>query len=411
MTTTDKFYNAELPEHVPPALVHDFNIFNAGSATGGDHFKGYRRLHEQGVPDIFWTRNNGGHWVVARGEFIPQIAADPGTFSSTRMSVPDQHNITGFRLVPIMIDPPDHAKYRNLIQPFFMPRAIAAMHDSIRAMAIDLIEGFYAKGECDFIEDFALQMPIGIFLRLVDLPDTHRLDLLQLVYRMIHPSEEKKDDVISMFRNFLSPIIAERRANKGSDLFSTLIHSKVDGRDLTDEELEGMCTLLLLGGLDTVANTMGFVAHFLADNPGHRQDLIDNPDIIPNAVEELLRRLPTVSGPGRYVIKDTTFNGVTMKKGDHILMPRAMYNFDHRLFENPMDVDFRRPRPIHASFGTAGGPHRCPGSFLARNELAIFLEEWLKRIPNYQVKPGATIKYDGGFNVSLRSLPLVWDVK
>lgn len=409
MTTQAQFYNPELPAHVFPALVHDFNIFDPGGGEV-DHFMGYRRLFEIGVPDVFWTRHNGGHWIVARGEYIPEVASDPGTFSSSRMTVPDQHNVESRVLLPIMADPPAHAGYRALINPIFAPRSIAGMGSSIRELTISLIERVQHRGECDFVADFALQMPIGVFMRLAEIPEGHRLRLLALVDRMIHPSEESKEDVLSLMLEYLRPVIAERRANPGQDIFSTLIHAKVDGRLLSQEEVEGFCALLLLGGLDSVANSMALVTHFLAQNPSYRQDLVDNPDNLTNAVEELLRRFPTVTGPGRYVIKDTVFHDVEMKKGDHILMPRPMYNFDHRLFEDPMTVDFRRPRPIHASFGTTGGPHRCPGSFLARTEMAMFLTEWLNRIPDFRVKPGVDVVYKGGFNVSIESLPLQWDV-
>lgn len=401
------FYNSELPEHVPASLVHDFNIFDPGEGEV-DHFTGFRRLFELGVPDIFWTRHNGGHWVVARGEYIPEIAANPVTFSSTRMTVPDQHNLESRVLLPIMADPPAHTGYRALINPIFSPRSINQMKPAIRAYTVSLIEGFRYKGECDFVADFGMQMPIGVFMRLADIPEAHRLPLLALVDRMIHPSAESKEDVLALFLDYVRPIIAERRANPGDDIFSTLIHAKVNGELMTQQELEGFCTLLLLGGLDTVANTLSLITHFLAQSDSHRDQLIANLGNLTNSVDELLRRFPTVTGPGRYVIRDTCFHDVEMKHGDHILTPRPMYNFDHRLFDDPMKVDFNRPKPIHASFGTPGGPHRCPGSYLARSEITIFLEEWLTRIPDFRVKPEANVVYKGGQNVSIVSLPLSW---
>jgi len=400
-------YQAELPAHVPPHLVHDFDIYDPGQGER-EHFDALRHLHEIHVPDIFWTRHNGGHWIMARGEYIAEATKDPATFSSTRMSVPDEFNFTENRLLPIMVDPPDHTVYRALISPAFSPVAIKHLEGGIRELAVKLIEGMKPKGGCDFIDDFSLHLPIEIFMRLVDLPAEHRLPLLELSNRIQKPSETRKDDVLKLIIDYLAPITAERKANPGPDLISKMAQGKINGRPLTDVEINQVCALLMLGGLDTVASSLGVIAHFLANSPEHRHDLADHPEIIPNAVEELLRRFPVVTGPGRYIMKDTVFHDVQLKQGDHIIMPRALYNFDDRLFADPMKVDFRRPKPIHASFGTAGGPHRCPGSFLARTEIHIFLEEWPKRIRDFEVKPGASIKYEGGANVSVRSLPLVW---
>ena len=400
-------YAAELPAHVPSMLVHDFDIYDPGQGVRG-HYEALRHLFEIGVPDIFWTRHNGGHWVMARGEYIAEAAKNPSLFSSTRMAIPDEFNFVENRLLPIMADPPDHTVYRALIAGAFSPLAIRDFEAGIRDLAISLIEGLKPNGGCNFIDEFALHLPTNIFMRLVDLPPEHRLGLIELSDRIQHPSEERKDDVLKLIIDYLRPIVAVRKANPGKDLISKVAQGQINGRPLSELEILQVCALLLLGGLDTVASSLGVIAHFLAEHPEHRHDLADNPQIIPNALEELLRRFPVVTGPARYIMRDAEFHGVQFKAGDHIIMPRALYNFDDRLFSDPMTVDFRRPKPIHASFGTAGGPHRCPGSFLARTEITIFLQEWPKRIRDFAVKPGATVKYQGGFNVSLRDLPLVW---
>jgi cytochrome P450 len=400
-------YESKLPAHVPASLVHDFDVYNPSQGTG-DHFGSLRNLFDVGVPDIFWTRHNGGHWIMARGEYIAEAAKNTAAFSSTRMAVPDEFNFTENRLLPIMADPPDHTMYRALISPAFSPVAVRDLEQGIRDLAVSLIEGLKPKGKCEFIDDFALHLPIDIFMRLVDLPKEHRRGLLELSDRIQHPSEESKDDVLKLIIDYLRPIVAERKANPGNDLLSKMAHAKVNGRALSDLEVHQICSLLLLGGLDTVASSLGVIAHFLAQSPEHRHDLADHPEIIPNALEELLRRFPVVTGPGRYLMQDIEFHGVTLRKGDHIIMPRALYNFDDRIFADPMKVDFRRPKPIHASFGTAGGPHRCPGSFLARTEITTFLQEWPRRIRDFELVPDAPVRFQGGFNVSVKALPLIW---
>jgi cytochrome P450 len=153
---------------------------------------------------------------------------------------------------------------------------------------------------------------------------------------------------------------------------------------------------------------MGFAARFLATSPAHRRELIDHPERIPAAVEELLRRFPVVN-QGRVVVSDMVYKGVTMRAGDAMIMPTTLHGLDDRKFDDPMKVDFSRPTPIHSTFGN--GVHRCPGSLLARTELKIFLEEWLKRIPDFRIKPGATAGVRAGVNATMHLLPLVWEVK
>jgi cytochrome P450 len=182
----------------------------------------------------------------------------------------------------------------------------------------------------------------------------------------------------------------------------------VDGVRMTEADLLSMCTLLLIGGLDSVANTLGFVARFLADNPAHRRRLIEEPGIVSRAVEELLRRFPTVqAGAGREVVHDTEFGGMSLKAGDILMAPTSMMNFGALDYENPLEVDFDRAVPAVGTFGN--GPHKCPGANLARTEITIFLQEWLKRIPDFQVKPGATVEFMSGVNISYAALPLVWN--
>ena len=166
-----------------------------------------------------------------------------------------------------------------------------------------------------------------------------------------------------------------------------------------------MCTVVLFGGLDTLASLLGFVARFLAESPEHRQRLVLEPELIPFAVEELLRRF-AVAGVGRIAPRDLQIRDITIKEGERIWLPSFLHNLDERRFQDPLLVDFNRRGPLHASFGN--GIHRCPGSNLARTELRIFLEEWLRRIPQFGVAPGATPLTGAGIILSMKYLPLTW---
>ena len=396
-----------IPPHVPAALVVDFDIYNV-AVEDGDYHAALKRLHDPGVPDIFWTPRNGGHWVATRGEDIYHIFKDSEHFSSRQLVVP-RHRNPAVPLPPIMLDPPEQAKYRSLFAPALSPKAVAPLGEGARALAIELIEGFYAKGECEFVGEFAQHLPIGIFMKMVDVPTSDRDQLLHWADQQVRPtSEHEREQSFHSLFAYAAQKVAERQAHPGDELISQLTRAQVDGAPITAEALAPMIFLLLVGGLDTVASAMGFAARFLATSAAHRRELIDHPERIPGAVEELLRRFPVVN-QGRLVVSDMDYKGVALRAGDQIILPTSLHGLDERKFEDPLRVDFSRPTPIHSTFGN--GAHRCPGSLLARTELKIFLEEWLKRIPDFRIKPGTTPEVRAGVNATIFSLQLVWEVR
>jgi len=405
--TQFKPLDPSLPSHVPQSLVRDFDLYDV-KVVDGDYHSALKQLHEPGMPDIFWTPRNGGHWVATRGEDIYEIFKDSERFSSRQLVVP-RHRNPPFPLPPISLDPPEQAKYRALFAPALSPKAVSPLGEGARALAIELIEGFRARGECEFVSEFAQHLPIGVFMRMVDVPASDRDRLLEWADQQVRPtSEGAHDEAFKNLYAYAAQKVAERMANPGADLISQLTKGKIDGQPITAEQLSPMIFLLLVGGLDTVASALGFAARFLASSPGHRQELIEHPERIPGAVEELLRRFPVVNA-GRVVVHDMEYKGVAMRAGDQIIMPTSLHGLDDRKFDDPMKVEFSRPTPIHSTFGN--GAHRCPGSLLARTELKIFLEEWLKRIPNFRIKPGTTPGVRAGVNATLYSLSLIWEVR
>lgn len=397
-----------VPDYVPAHLVVDFDLYDV-KVEHDDYHGSLNQLHAPGVPDIFWTPRNGGHWVATRGEDIYEIFKDADRFSSQMLVVPVERNDPNRVLPPINLDPPEQAKYRSLISPALSPKAVAALAVRAREQAVELIEGFYARGECDFVTEFAQHLPIGIFMAMVNVPTSDREMLMGWADQQVRPtSEEERHDAFVNIFSYAAKKIAERRAQPGTDLISSLTQTQVDGRPITDAELVPMVSLLLIGGLDTVASAMGFSARFLAMSPAHRQELLAHPERISGAVEELLRRFPVVNA-GRMIRHDMEYKGVHMRAGSMITLPTTLHGLDERKFDDPMSVNFSRPTPIHSTFGN--GVHRCPGSLLARTEMKIFIEEWLKRIPDFRIKPGATVGVRSGVNATLFSLPLVWDVR
>jgi cytochrome P450 len=204
---------------------------------------------------------------------------------------------------------------------------------------------------------------------------------------------------------YLQERIAERRAAPGDDFISRLLAAEVDSRRLSELEVLSLTANVMFGGLDTVVASMGFFMNFLARHGGHRQQLLREPELIPDAVEELLRR-HGISNFGRMVARDFEFQGLPLRAGDLVLLPAALYNLDERKFADPMTVDFHRPVKHHMGFGT--GIHRCLGAQLARLELRVLLQEWLPRIPDFWIAdPAAVIVKSGRIN-GVKALPLRW---
>lgn len=405
MSSAQSAIKAAVPAHVPPELVFDFDIYNPPGAEIDFH-GALKRLHDENYPDIFWSTANGGHWVATRGEDIHKIFADYQNFSSRSLTVPAS-SAPPFPLFPIFADPPEHGLYRALLNPSFSPKAVASLEARARALAVKLVEDLRPRGRCDFVIDFAQHLPIEVFMSIVDVPAGDRHDLLEWAEGMVRPKRPEDVHVtIQKIFAYAAGKIADRRAQPGDDLISKFTRSAVNGRPLTDQEIIGMVSLVLIGGMDTVVTAMSFAALFLARSPTHRRQLVDNPALIPKAVDELLRRFPIVN-QGRCVARDLVYKNVPFKAGDMILLPTTLHGLDERAFPNPLEVNFNRPTPMHSTFGN--GPHRCPGSNLGRTEIKVFLEEWLKRIPDFHLQPGEKISMRSGVNGTVYGLPLAWE--
>jgi cytochrome P450 len=179
------------------------------------------------------------------------------------------------------------------------------------------------------------------------------------------------------------------------------------GRSPTSEEILGLAALLVIGGLDTVASMLGFITQFLANNPAHRRRLIEDKAILGPAIEELIRR-HHIANVARVAARDIEYKGITIKQGDIILIGTSFAGVDEKRYPDALSVDFDRADKKHTAFGR--GPHQCIGSFLARTEIKVFLTEWLKRIPDFEIKPGATPIAQPGKANRVEYLPLVWPV-
>jgi camphor 5-monooxygenase len=283
------------------------------------------------------------------------------------------------------------------------------MESSVREKTVSLIEGFRGKGRCEFIEEFARKLPIGVFLELIHVSDKDGGRLTYLAEQFNRPTDLTPPEAMRAFAEYLQPLLAERRGQSSDELLTTIASGTVDGRPLTEMEAIQVATLVMLAGLDTVASFLGFMMLFLAENPGHRHQLIGNPARIPDAVSELLRRFPIVTVT-RTVTKDLVYNGQILKAGDLIVTPSILHGLDEDEFEDPTRVDFSRPQRPGSNSTFGGGPHHCPGQGLGRLELKVVLEEWLARIPEFAVGDRNEIAMQSGIVASMQRLPLTWHI-
>ena len=394
-----------VPSHVPTHLVYDFDFFNPPGGAEDVHLA-WKRLHDV-APDIFWTPRNGGHWIATRADDIDVIQADSERFSNKFFVLPVLP--LPYPPLPLSLDPPEHAPVRALISPAFSPKAIQHLTEKAREVAITLIDRIAPDGRCEFVGDFAKVLPVVVFLETVGLPPEDRKLLLPLADMIVRNSDKvTKFDAHAKINEYLMSWIERRKRQPGEDLISKIASAQIKGRPITTTEVFGLCSLLLIGGLDTVAGVLSFAALYLAERPELQAEIAADPDIIPAAIEELMRRhgLPNTA---RTVARDLEYKKIFFKEGDMIQLPRVLYNLDERKIKDPLKVDFHRPEPVpNATFG--GGAHRCPGSMLARSEMRVFLEEWFKRIPSFQVAP--TFKkrtMSGGVN-GIETVDLVWRV-
>jgi cytochrome P450 len=391
------------PPHVPKHLIHDVDIFNIPGAKDGPH-AAYKRLQKE-LPSVFWTPRHGGYWMTLGVEETLIVQNDAETFSMRAALVPN--NPRPYPAPPMDMDPPEHGKWRILVSPAFSPKAINAAEDMVRRFAIDLIEGFAPKGECEFVSEFTAVLPIVVFLTMMELPLEDRHELQPFANAIVRsPDPTAIHEARLALKSYIDDVVDARISSPRDDLVTRIINSKVDGQVIERDMAVGMLALLLSGGLDTVKNLMGFSALSLASRPDLQRRLHENPAIIPHAVEELVRR-HGVSVTARLVTRDVELSGVQLKTGEQIQQFSFIVGLNEATAPDPLSLNFDRPAPIvHATFGN--GPHRCPGSILAKKELAVWLQEWSKRIPEFQVKPGTVPQQDSSMVQVVSELWLSW---
>lgn len=349
-----------------------------------------------------------GYHVINRHADVRRVGQDWRTFSSADgwLLNPPEGSIP---ILPEDLDPPYHDTWRRVLNPFFAPKSIEHIEDLARTYARELLDGFAEKGECEFVSDFAAQLPgLVLFNSIVPVPVE---DLPQLFQDIDTYSFGPLDDRIPAFGRvyeYLNTYLTSRAEQppKGDVIDAITAGVDKDGQPSPWEDKVHTLLDVIFGGLATTTHAMAGAIYHFAANPDIRRDLLAHPELIPNAVEETVRLYPPVVAPARTVRKDVEIGGVQLKEGDRIALNYAAASRDPEACANPTEFDIRRTDIVQAAFGV--GVHRCLGAHLARLELRVTIEEFLARIPEFEVKPGTKPVYESAQLRTMKNLQLVW---
>ena len=358
----------------------------------------FAHLRQAGAPlrDDLDVPGRSSSILVTRYEDVEQTLRNPKSFSSDFGE--GMAGIGNERpLIPLQIDPPHHKKYRVLLDPWLAPRRVARLEEEVAELVNQMIDSFADRGSCDFVKELAIPLPCTVFLRLLGLP-LEDLDLFLYIKDGIvrgngeHDFEKSQQNRVAagqMCYDYFETALDRIAEEQIPGLLLDLLNAEIDGMRLTRNEIMDICYLFIIAGLDTVTDSLCCFWHHLATHPEHRQMIVDDPSLVPSAVEELLRWESPVSAVARTAAEDTEINGCPVHKGDSLLVVVGAANTDPEGVEGADQVDFQRETNRHFAFG--GGIHRCLGSHLARLELRVVMREWHRRIPQYSIAKGSDL--------------------
>jgi hypothetical protein len=351
----------------------------------------------------------GGVWLPTRHEDVSAIAYDTDHFSSRGVVVAEvkpqaEPPIGG--APPITSDPPFHAFARRLLLPAFAPRPIQALEPVTRQLCRDLLDRIGDAAVCDAAIDYAQDIPPAVIARMLGLPpedDERFRGFIHDVLESITDDEEAVMGKEEGLDSYLDRHIADHVEHPRDDLISYLLDVEIEGTRLSPEHVRGTVLLLLIAGIDTTWSAIGAALWHLASHADDRHRLAAEPELMAQAVEELLRAYAPVT-MARIVAEDTELGGRRMAAGDWVLLPFPAANRDPDVFEDAERVVLDRAVNRHAAFGL--GIHRCLGSNLARMELTVALEEWMARFPDFELADPDRVTWSAGQVRGPRRLPV-----
>jgi cytochrome P450 len=354
----------------------------------GDPFPAFRRLREEAP--VYW-HPTPGFWTLTRHEDVVAVSRDPATFCSSRgILLSDIERPVMPRQSIIYIDPPEHAKYRKLVQPAFGPGRLRALEARIGAIASELLDAIDDGRETDFVEAFAAPLPLLVIADMLGVPGADRGRFKRWSDAIIEAGSRATAENMAQsveLLEYFGAVIAERRERPGEDLISLLVHSEIDGERLEEFDLLMFCMTLLVAGNETTRNLLSHGAHALAIHPDQRALLARDAELMPRAVEEMLRWGSPIASFMRVATRDTQLHGTPVREGDRLLLFYTSANRDESVFGADAE-EFRvlRDATRHVAFGF--GEHFCLGAQLARIEARIAFTHLLERFGRWQLANG-----------------------
>lgn len=397
-----------VPRHVPEECLVDIDIF-APLDSGKDLFAVWHERSNQfnrNLTPLVFSPHNGGHWIVTGGDALEELYADTDRLINSCITIPARE-VEGIKIVPGEADGKEHVYTRRAAARAFTPARVKAMRPTIKQLVDDLIAELRPRGRCDFIGEFAARLPMLLFMATMELPREDGPRLREWSDNVARgATHEIRDESLSQLFGYLTDTVNRRYDNRGDDPISRMAGEQYFDATMPREKVLAMSVNVMLGGLDTVASLLGFVTLYLYQNPDLRTRLAQ-PGALPDALPEMLRRFP-VASLARVVAVDFEYAGVTLKAGDHVLLPTACHGLNSEKYEDPLRFNPDRTIDTLMTFGR--GRHQCLGQYLAINEAELALTGWLNAISDYRVSvPFEELVVRCGQVNALEALPLEWD--
>jgi len=373
----------------------EIDLANPDHFVAGTPHHWFRKLRAE-APVYFHPEPDGGpgFWCITKYEDLRLISRNPKVFSSWLggTNIPDQpeEGLAGLRAIMLNMDPPQHVKFRRTVQRSFTPKLIESMRPHVCELAKRIVDGVAHKGECEFVEDLAAELPLQVICEMMGVPQEDRRHIFELSNRLIgfddpeyQTSQEDAMRASTEMFVYAMQLAAKRLAKPGDDLVTRLLTSEVDGHKLSELEFSSFFLLLAIAGNETTRTVTCWGMHSLITHPDQREKLLRNPALLESAVEEILRYAPAVHYFRRTVTEDTEIRGQHIRKGEKVAMWYPSANRDEDVFRDADRFDVTRHPNDHLAFGI--GEHFCIGASLARMELRVIFKEILTRLPDMEL--------------------------
>ena len=365
---------------------------------------------------VYWHPEPGdtGFWAVTKHADVVAVSRDSATFSSELggafIPTQDEEALLSLRLTILMMDPPKHHRYRRLVSRGFTPRMISALVEEIDRRAARVIDEVCEKGEVEFVEEIAAQVPVQMICEMIGLEKEQWPRMFELSNQLIgsrdDPDYQGEDPMMASMEVYAlcDAVAADRRVNPRDDLMTALVEAEVDGERLSDAELNLFFITLIVAGNETTRNLINHSMLALIDHPDQAQRLRDDPSLWDTAVDEMLRWGSSIHNFRRTATRDTELRGVPIKEGDKVVIYYASANRDEDVFADPHTFDVGRTPNEHVTFG-GGGEHFCLGASLARAEIKATMRQIVERLPDLELA-GPYHRLHSDFVSGIKTMPV-----